>query len=295
MPGRNNFLAGLGAGTLATLVAATLLLPARRRSPRSREDRSSLAEHSLAGVNRRDAIGPPGEGGFDRQSNPKPGSTRPAVEHQGQTHGDSKPGGSKVSLPGDPHADTPMPIVHPGTKPAWYRRFKATDWIFAAVATVLTVALMSFGIAFQKQMKNVTAQLIQSQTTMRAMEEVVQTDQRPWVGLTDAVVQPLTANGGGFTIKLQNTGKTPALDLQIADVITMEDTDQSAPLQGPNISARNAAGTLMPGAVYTTDVWFNTSPDAVSNLTHDQLRAVNYIHITYKDVFQRPHSTKVCF
>ncbi len=130
---------------------------------------------------------------------------------------------------------------------------------------------------------------------MLVLQQGMQTDQRAWVGLTEAVVQPLTASGGGFTIKLQNTGKTPALDLQISDIITIEDINQLADLEEPNMTALSSAGTLMPGAVYTTDVWFKTSPDAVSSLTHDQLGAVNFIRLTYKDVFQRPHSTKVCF
>ncbi len=160
---------------------------------------------------------------------------------------------------------------------------------------ILTVAVTYFGIAFQKQMKNVTTQLIQSEMTMRAVQEGVRGDERAWVGLTETVVQPLTSDGGGFTIRLQNTGKTPALDLQISDVITMEEVDQSEPLHEPNITAHNLAGTLMPGAVYTTDVWFKTSSDTMYRLTHDQLSAVNFVRLTYKDVLQRPHTTKVCF
>ena len=223
------------------------------------------------------------------------GSTPPALEHQAQDDGDLKSSDSKVLLHGDPIADVSMPIVHPKTKPAWYRRCKATDWITAVATMTMTVAVTCFGIAFQKQIKNATAQLTQSETSMRAMQGRVRADERAWVGLIEAVAQPLTANGGGFTIKLQNTGKTPALDLQISDVITIADIDQSAELPEQNITARNPAGTLMPGAVFTTDVWFKTSPDAVSSLTHDQLSAVNFIHITYKDVFQAPHTTKVCF
>jgi hypothetical protein len=295
MPGRHNFVAGCGAGMLATLVLATFLLPTQRRRRRSKEEYSDFPQHPPVEADRQAAVDAGRKGKFDEQSNLQLGSTPSALEYQTQTHGDLELGGSKVVLPGDPRADVVAAVVHPGTRVPWHRRFKATDRITAAAAMILAVAVTYFGIAFQKQMKNVTAQLIQSEITMRAMQEGVRGDERAWVGLTETVVQPLTSDGGGFTIKLQNTGKTPALDLQISDVITMEEVDQSEPLHEPNITAHNFAGTLMPVAVYMTDVWFKTSPDTMYRLTHDQLSAVNFVRLTYKDVLQRPHTTKVCF
>ena len=171
---------------------------------------------------------------------------------------------------------------------------RVTSWITAVGALVAALAVLAFGISLERQLGKLHTQLIQSaEATTRIMQDGMRTDQRAWVGLTEATVHPLTANGGGFTIKLQNTGKTPALDLQVADVATIEDLDQAGPQQEPNVSA--SAGTLMPGGVYTTDVWFTTSPDAVSGLTKDRLRAANYIYVTYKDVFQKSHATKACF
>ena len=290
MSGKKTFLAGCGSGMLALLVAATLL-PKRKRSSRSTEGPSCLPEHSPVEAERRDAIDAAGGSRFDRQSNPAVDSSVPEAEHQDQALGNLA---STHSKDGDPPAHR-APPPHPDTQPARYRRLRATDWITTAAAVIATVAVTYFGVTFQKQMNRVTAQLTQSETTMRIVEEGTRADQRAWVGLTEVIVQPLTANGGGFTIKLENTGKTPALDLQVSDVITVEDIDESAPLQEPNISTHNPAGTLMPGAAYTTDVWFKTSPDAISSLSHDQLRAVNYVHVIYKDVFQRPHATKVCF
>jgi len=294
MPGRHNFLAGCGAGVLATLVATKLLLPTRKRSRRSKAECPDFSQPSPVEADRQAAIDAWGKGESDERFNLQLGSTLPAAEHQTQTAGDLKSSGPKVVRPGDPPADMERPVAHPATEPAWHCRFKVTDWITAATAMILTVAVTYFGIDFQKQMKNVTAQLTQSEITMRAVQERVRGDERAWVGLTETVVHPLTSNGGGFTIKLQNTGKTPALDLQISDVITMEDGDPSGQLQEPDITARNSAGTLMPGAVYTTEVWFNTSSDAMSRLTHDELSAVNFVRLTYQDVFQRTHTTKVC-
>jgi hypothetical protein len=143
-------------------------------------------------------------------------------------------------------------------------------------------------------MRKLSAQVTQSSEASRlAIQDGIRTDQRAWVGLTEATVHPLNADGGGFSIKLQNTGKTPATDLQIADVITIEDTDALAPSQEPNITT--SAGTLMPGAIYTADVWFKTSPEVVAGLTQQRLRAANYVYVTYKDVFKQTHTTKACF
>ncbi len=173
-------------------------------------------------------------------------------------------------------------------------RPRAVAWITAVAALIAALAVFGFGISLHRQLGKIRGELSElSEARLAALQDEMRTDQRAWVGLTEANVHPLTATSGGFTIKLQNTGKTPALDVQIADVATIEDADQTTQLQEP--TATSSAGTLMPGGVYTTDVWFTTSPDAITALTHDRLRAANYLHVTYKDVFHRSHSTKVCF
>jgi hypothetical protein len=139
---------------------------------------------------------------------------------------------------------------------------------------IVVIVVTYIGVAFQKQTKNMTAQLTQSVATMQELRQEVRADQRAWVGLTEATVQPLTGDGGGFTIRLQNTGKTPALDVQVAAAITLEDMEQSFGPRAPNPARGNSAGTLMPGSGYSTDVWFKTSPETMSSLTHDQMRVV---------------------
>ncbi len=186
-------------------------------------------------------------------------------------------------------------IECPETVEVSYRRPKLTVWI-AAMGAVVAVAAIYFGISMETRIRRIDSQLARmSDGRSLARQGGIETDQQAWVGLVGATLQPLTSDGGGFTITLQNTGKTAALDLQISDVVTIEDRDQSAGLHKPNITAHCSAGTLMPGAMYTTNVWFRTSSDAVSGLTHDQLRAVNFIRITYKDVFQQSNAADACF
>jgi len=220
------------------------------------------------------------------------GTTLPAVEYA--VHTSSELVSTNPLFYGNTFNNVSMVPLQPEPEQFPSAQRRVTSWITAVGALVAAVAVLAFGISLERQLGKLHTQLVQSaEATTRIMQDGMRTDQRAWVGLTEATVHPLTANGGGFTIKLQNTGKTPALDLQVADVATIEDLDQAGPQQEPNVSA--SAGTLMPGGVYTTDVWFTTSPDAVSGLTKDRLRAANYIYVTYKDVFQKSHATKACF
>jgi hypothetical protein len=220
------------------------------------------------------------------------GSPLPATEYTAQTSGELV--GTNPLFYGNTFANLSMLPLQSEVDPFQSRQRRVTSWITAIGALVAAVAVLAFGFSLERQLGKLHTQLIQSsEATTRILQDGMRTDQRAWVGLTEATVHPLTANGGGFTIKLQNTGKTPALDLQVADVATIEDVDQSGPQQEPNVTS--SAGTLMPGGVYTTDVWFTTSPDAVAGLTKDRLRAANYVYVTYKDVFQKTHATKACF
>ncbi len=197
-------------------------------------------------------------------------------------------------LRGNPLGNVSMMLMRPEADLFQSRRLRNTFWIAAIIAFVTAVAMVGFGISLHRQMKKLSADVTQSsEANQQAIEAGIQRDQRAWVGLAEATVHPLADGGGGFTIKFENTGKTPALDMQFADVITIEDTDQVAPSQEPNITA--AAGTLMPGATYSADVWFKTSPEVVTGLTRGKLRAANYVYVTYKDIFKQTHITKACF
>jgi hypothetical protein len=187
----------------------------------------------------------------------------------------------------------------PQTSPvpaSWYSRPKVTDWITAASAALLLAALVYFGVGLQKQFRTTAAQAVTaSQNAALMAQAAARTDQRAWVGLIDATVLPLTSTGGGFTVRLQNTGKTPALDMKLSAVIKLDDIERSSDDEDPTTGVLSPAGTLMPGATFATDVRFQTSPVAVAGLANNQNRAVSYLFLTYKDVFQQSHLTKVCF
>ncbi|MGA2905980.1 MAG: hypothetical protein ABSD98_19305 [Candidatus Korobacteraceae bacterium] len=220
------------------------------------------------------------------------GSPLPAVEYKADTYGELA--SNNPLFHGNTFTNVSISPARSEANLFPSGHLRATSWITAIGALIAAVAVLCFGISFQRQIGKLRTQLTQSSEAMTvAMQEGIRTDQRAWVGLTETAVHPLTANGGRFTIKLQNKGKTPALDLQIADVATIEDLNQSGQVQEPNVTT--SAGALLPGAAYTTDVWFTTSPDALAALANDRLRAVNYLYVTYKDIFQRSHITKACF
>jgi hypothetical protein len=290
MSARNHFLAGCGAGVVAALATATLLWP--RRQPRPQEKRPHLPPDPKAQA---DSPNVPRAADADEsngQSDPNSGPRIPATGHP--AHAQETQDTILSSAEGPPGQET-APAASSARKRAWYRRLRATDYIIAVVAVMVVVVVAYISVAFRRLTNNMTAQLDQSVATMQELRQEVRVDQRAWIGLTEATIQPLTSDGGGFTIKLQNTGKTPALDVQVAAAITLEDIAQPLGPRAPNPAGGSSAGTMMPGSGYTTDVWFRTSPETLSSLAHEETRVVNLVLVTYKDVFQAPHSSTICF
>jgi|GEM_PF-3708999 len=180
----------------------------------------------------------------------------------------------------------------PGPTPAWYR---VHSWIQTGCAVLVVILVVFFGVTLSRRLQALTEAQHGSQSATLTSQQLTRTEQRAWVGMMDAVPLPLRPNGGGFTIKVQNTGKTPASDVQFSAVITFADNDKFNEAETPNMGAMTPLGTLLPGAAYTTDVWFRTSPEAVRALLNHQQRAVGLLSMTYTDVFKTPHSTRTCF
>jgi len=296
MSTRSRFLAGCAAGVAATLAAAVLFLsPARRHRSRLREEHPNLPNRPLHQTFLHcDSLDPPDQSVFGgRQAQHLDPDVRlPVVE--GPVHTDNN-GRSGPDTPARGEPAPALSVVDAGFKSAWYRQFRGADYITAVVAVMVMAAVTCLGVAFRNQTQMTTAQLAESAAAMRELRVEVQADQRAWVGLAEATAQPLTADGGGFSIKLQNTGKTPALDVQVSDIVTIEEIAAAVSAREPTPASENSAGSMMPGASYTTDVWFKTSPDALYGLAHDQLRAVNFVRINYKDINHGSHVTKICF
>jgi len=176
------------------------------------------------------------------------------------------------------------------------RPMRATEWIMAVSMLVLSLAAVYYAVTANSYNRS-QYQLIasSSQAALSAAEESLRADQRAWVGLTPPTAYPLGKEGGGFAIKLQNFGKTPARNVLITDYVVIEDLDQLSGIQEAASSRPVAVGILMPGNEFETSVWFKTSPEGVSSVAQGKVRAVNYALITYEDIFHRKHTTQSCF
>jgi hypothetical protein len=290
----SKFLAGCGIGAVAAFMGTTLLSRKPGRDTRSRAGSLAAPTHKPIQSDRVSRNDEP-----DEPSTPNPGSLLSLVECCARPHGELASSSAKALLWSGSFANAPKAFRPSNAEPSWQRHANVTQWVTAVTAIVAAVAAMAaicFVLGLQRQIRKLSAERIGlSEAKMLALQEDIRTAQRAWVGLADASAQPLTDNGGRFTIRLQNTGRTPALDLQIAGTVRVVGMDEPSELPELTTSVRNSAGTLIPGAVYTTDVWFQTSADAISGLARDQVRAVTFLRVTYKDVFLGPHETRVCF
>ncbi len=201
MPRGSKFLAGCGIGAIAALAGSALLSGKPRRDPRLQAERLAAPRHTPIQSARVARNDDPGE----------PSTTNPG----------SPPGHSPAEL-------------------RW-RHAKATLWVPTIIAGIATLAVICFVLSLQRQVTKLNAQLTgSSEAKMLALQDDIRTAQRAWVGLADASAQPLTNNGGEFTIKLQNTGQTPALDLQIAGAVRVEGIDEPGELPELTTSAHNS-------------------------------------------------------
>jgi len=177
-----------------------------------------------------------------------------------------------------------------------FRTTRTTDWIIATAMMVLSLAALYYAVrsdGYNRSQYQFMAST--SQAAASVAEESMQTDQRAWVGLPQPAAYPLSREGGGFVIKLQNFGKTPARNVIISDYVIIEELDQLSGMQEAASHGPMAAGTLMPGSGFSTEVRFKTSPEGVASLAQGRVRAVNYALITYEDIFHRRHTTQSCF
>ena len=202
-------------------------------------------------------------------------------------------GDSSHELPGlgrEPaKAGTPSPVQKP------FRTTRTTDWIIAASMMVLSLAVLDYAVksdGYNRSQYQFMAS--SSQTAASVAEESMQTDQRAWVGLAPPAAYPLSREGGGFVIRLQNFGKTPARNVLVSDYVIIEELDQLSGMQEGASHGPMAAGTLMPGNGFSTEVRFKTSPEGVVSLAQGKVRAVNYALITYEDIFHHRHTTQSC-
>lgn len=171
---------------------------------------------------------------------------------------------------------------------------KITDWIVALSMVAIALACVYNVAALRKQPP---ARGVSASNPMNAAmtQGALGNDQRPWIGVLQTIPQSFTQTGGGFTIRLHNSGKSPAFEVRIRDRIRIEDLDEEPSVPVIDTAPAVAAGTLMPGAEFSTSARFRTSTATMAALQIGKVRAVNYLFVTYEDMTHRPHTTRQCF
>ncbi|MGA9564804.1 MAG: hypothetical protein WBS19_04695 [Candidatus Korobacteraceae bacterium] len=166
------------------------------------------------------------------------------------------------------------------------------SWIQTGCALIV-ILVVWFGVTFARRLTTLIEAQRDSQSATLASQQLSRTEQRAWVGMMDVVPMALRSDGGGFAVKMQNSGRTPAFDVQFSAVITIAENETLMKAEGGG--PVTPLGTLLPGAAYSSDVLFRTSPEAVGALVQHRQRAVGWLWVTYTDVFETSHSSRSCF
>ncbi len=191
------------------------------------------------------------------------------------------------SEPGD---DEPLFHLRRSRRPP-----RVTDWVIAVSMAVVALSAVYY-VRKSNEDRRLQYQLwMSSRATAPGAAEWTGTDQRPWVGLPRPTASPLGKQGGGFVIRLQNFGKTPAINVFITDYVLLETLADLTGMQETADAHPVAVGILMPDDKFDTNVWFKTSPEGVTSVAQGKVRAVNYALIVYEDIFHHRHTTQSCY
>jgi hypothetical protein len=176
------------------------------------------------------------------------------------------------------------------------RTIKKLSWAVTVSLVVMLWSIAVFHAARPSSVKPLPHWLsaVSPRAALLGEEEPLQGKQRAWIHVSLQNTYPLTKKGGGFAIELRNLGKTPALQASLIDYVVIEELDRLTGGEEAGSHPSTAVGTLAPGGGFATDVWFNTSAEAVIGLSQGKVRAVNYAIVTYEDTFHRTHTTRSC-
>jgi len=138
--------------------------------------------------------------------------------------------------------------------------------------------------------------------TDHTLKEVMQIDQRAWIGIESIMPIPLIPEKGktfAASVKMRNTGKTPARNIRQIGSLD--------PIKGDPVATYNGtpklAGNLSPnaeGAIPFTPLKDGTgqplllNEDVMKRLQNGDFKIVVHGRIDYEDVFGDPHWTTYC-
>jgi len=167
-------------------------------------------------------------------------------------------------------------------------------WILALALMAIALAGAYRSVASGKRTAAPSVGIVEAMRTAMP-PQTLRDEQRPWVGLLLTMPDPLTSMGGGFAVRLHNSGTSPAFEVRIHDIIHIEESSEKSAFPVIDDAPALAEGTLLPGAEVGTHVAFRTSPATIAALRDGGARVVNYLLVTYEDSSHQPHRTQQCF
>ena len=241
------------------------------------------SQHGTFPVRREPTRGQPSEFGRDSHMTCRPsGFSKLDIS-------EASPGANNDFLPAYinlPHVRLPVP--------SGKRRTKFLRWTAALVLLLIALVSAYYVLGLRKRPAPPASSDFDS-TRAAVAQEAKPDEHRPWVSLSQTIPQPLTFTGGGFAIKLHNSGEHPAFEVRVRDVIRIEGNSEQP--ESPLIDRTPALmeGTLLPGGELTVSVRFRTSAATIAALQVGRVRVVNYLLVTYEDQSHRTHATQQCF
>jgi len=173
---------------------------------------------------------------------------------------------------------------------------RALTWTIAGGMLAIVLALVWMGFELHSQQQMLKSELNSSSSRVAsAVFDSSTLEQRPWLGIAEVAPQPPATSLGTFSVTLQNTGRTPALQARIA--ATAQLTDVPAEADGAQAIApvNQGVGTILPGAQSKFVLDFPVSHPALVVLYHNQGHLVLHIAVTYEDIFQASHTSQSCW
>lgn len=159
---------------------------------------------------------------------------------------------------------------------------------------ILIAGMLVQNIQLARQERTLNQLLQDGSNLASTLSEARGQELRPWITLSDLVPQPLSTAPGSFAVALQNTGKTPALNVKIAATAQVTDTPNAGGL--PPIGPVNrVSGTLFPGSQFRTVLDFQPSQAVFAALFRGRGQLEVHVNVSYEDVQHHSHVTQSCW
>jgi len=179
-------------------------------------------------------------------------------------------------------------------KRIWERQIRVAKILNGITAFAAAVGLLSLWFVWQA-LESTRTQALTAKRAVDVAEETFRLDQRAWLGVKEMTFRGDVKPGSPLfaAIQVENSGKTPALEVGIMHTLTFAEPSKDRLTVLPKVGNFGKI-SIAPGAMYIAIQMFST------RLTASEIEKLNttkpYVfgRISYKDIFFREHETWFC-